>query len=62
MITLWTIVRNLTLSSEIVAFFLDQKFTGTVVFYNAPTPKSITRYEYKDQSTVFLNVRVQRNF
>jgi hypothetical protein len=29
----------------------------------APTaPKPATVYEFKDQSTVFLNIRAQRNF
>jgi len=28
----------------------------------ASAPKPTTVYEFKDQSTVFLNVRAQRNF
>ncbi len=60
-VTRWTPVKNLTFSAEVGAFFLDQKFTGTSGL--APSaPKPTTVYEFKDQSTVFLNVRAQRNF
>jgi hypothetical protein len=59
--TRWTPVKNLTFSGEVGAFFLDQKFTGTAVLL--PTaPKPLAVYEFKDQTSVFLNVRVQRNF
>ncbi|WP_028345642.1 porin [Bradyrhizobium murdochi] len=59
--TRWTPVRNLTFSAEVGAFFLDQKFTGGSILAPA-APKPVALYEYKDQSTVFLNVRAQRNF
>ncbi len=59
--TRWTPVKNLTFSAEVGAFFLDQKFTGSAVL-SAAAPKPNTVYEFKDQSTVFLNVRAQRNF
>jgi hypothetical protein len=60
-VTRWTPVKNLTFSAEVMYFALDQKFTGTAVL--GPTaPKPSTRYEFKDQDTVALNVRVQRNF
>ena len=64
MVTRWTPVKNLTFSGEVGAFFLDQKFTGAVgpVAAAVAAPKPIAVYEFKDQSTVFLNVRVQRNF
>jgi hypothetical protein len=59
--TRWTPVKNLTFSAEVGAFFLDQKFTGSAIL--TPTaPKPAAVYEFKDQSTVFLNVRAQRNF
>jgi hypothetical protein len=59
--TRWTPVKNLTFSAEVGAFFLDQKFTGSAIL--TPTaPKPTAVYEFKDQSTVFLNVRAQRNF
>ena len=60
-VTRWTPVKNLTFSAEVGAFFLDQKFTGGCQ-YAAPAPKPAAVYEFKDQSTVFLNVRAQRNF
>ena len=60
-VTRWTPVKNLTFSAEVLYFNLDQKFTGSAVL--TPTaPKPIARYEFKDQDTVSLNVRVQRNF
>jgi len=61
LVTRWTPVKNLTFLGEVGAFFLDQKFSGSAVL-TGPAPKPTARYEYKDQSTVFLNVRVQRNF
>jgi hypothetical protein len=60
-VTRWTPVKNLTFSAEVGAFFLDQKFTGAATLTPA-APKPTATYEFKDQSTVFLNVRAQRNF
>src|SRR5262249_14989879 len=60
-VTRWTPVKNLTLSAEVIWFRLDQKFTGAAVLA-VPAPKPTTLYEYKDQDTVSLNVRIQRNF
>ena len=60
-VTRWTPVKNLTFSAEVGAFFLDQKFTGAATLAPA-APKPTTVYEFKDQSTVFLNIRAQRNF
>jgi hypothetical protein len=60
-VTRWTPVKNLTFSAEVGAFFLDQKMSGSSVF-TATAPKPNALYEFKDQSTVFLNVRAQRNF
>jgi len=60
-VTRWTPVKNLTFSAEVGAFFLDQKFTGAIAS-TPPAPKPAAVYEFKDQSTVFLNVRAQRNF
>ncbi|QHO77238.1 porin [Bradyrhizobium sp. CCBAU 051011] len=62
LITRWTPVKNLTFSAEVGAFFLDQKFTGASFIAAAPAPKPAAVYEFRDQSTVFLNVRAQRNF
>ena len=59
--TRWAPVKNLTFSAEVGAFFLDQKMNGAAILA-ATAPKPTTVYEFKDQSTVFLNVRAQRNF
>jgi hypothetical protein len=51
----------LTFSAEVLGVFLDQKFTGAAIL--TPTaPKPTAFYEFKDQSTVSLNIRAQRNF
>jgi hypothetical protein len=60
-ITRWVPVKNLTFSAEVQWFHLDQKFTGTAVLA-AAAPKPTTRYEFKDQDAVQLQVRAQRNF
>ena len=60
-VTRWTPVKNLTFSAEVGAFFLDQKMSG-IATLAAAAPKPTTVYEFKDQSTVYLNVRAQRNF
>ncbi|MFZ2156669.1 MAG: porin [Bradyrhizobium sp.] len=60
-ITRWTPVKNLTFSAEVQWFHLDQKFSGAATFAaNGPKPAAV--YEFKDQDTVSLNVRAQRNF
>jgi hypothetical protein len=69
-VTRWTPVKNLTFSAEVQWFHLDQKMgngpglaTSTATFTTGPgAPKPATQYEFKDQDTVALNVRVQRNF
>jgi hypothetical protein len=61
LVTRWTPVKNLTFSAEVMWTALDQKFTGTTVA--TPTaPKPTAVYQFKDQDTVTMNVRVQRNF
>jgi len=60
-ITRWTPVKNLTFSAELMYFRLDQNFTGASVLTPA-APKPTAIYEYKNQDTAYLNVRVQRNF
>jgi hypothetical protein len=60
-VTRWTPVKNLTFSAELQYFYLDQKYTGTSTL-GPSAPKPTTVYEFKDQSTVSLNVRAQRNF
>jgi hypothetical protein len=63
-VTRWTPVKNLTFSAEVMWFHLDQKFTGTTAMTSVqPKPNlGAGGYEFKDQDTVSLNVRVQRNF
>ena len=61
LVTRWSPVKNLTFSAEVLYARLDQNFTGAATLTpSAPKPTAV--YEYKDQSTVSLNVRVQRNF
>ena len=63
-VTRWTPVKNLTFSAEVLWMGLDQKYTGAVTTAGgpgAPKPGGVA-YELKDQNTVSLNVRVQRNF
>jgi hypothetical protein len=60
-LTRWTPVRALTFSVEVQWFHLDQKFAGSAVL-SPSAPKPATRYEFADQDTVLLEVRVQRNF
>jgi len=63
-VTRWTPVKNLTFSAEVLYMKLDQKYTGAVTTTGgpgAPQPGGVA-YELKNQDTVSLNVRVQRNF
>jgi hypothetical protein len=60
-ITRWTPVKNLTFSGEVMWFHLNQKFTGSSVL-TPLAPKPVALYDYKDQDSVSLNLRVQRNF
>ncbi|NOJ43396.1 porin [Bradyrhizobium australiense] len=60
-VTRWTPVKNLTFSGEVQWFHLDQKMSGSSVFA-ATAPKPSALYEFKDQNTVLLQFRAQRNF
>jgi porin-like protein len=60
-VTKWTPVKNLTFSAEVQWFHLDQKMSGSSVF-TATAPKPNALYEFKDQDTVHLQLRAQRNF
>jgi hypothetical protein len=60
-VTRWTPVKNLTFSGEVQWFHLDQKMSGSSVF-TASAPKPTALYEFKDQNTVLLQLRAQRNF
>jgi len=62
-VTRWTPVKNLTFSAEVMWFHLDQRMAGAILMQpGATSPKPAAVYEFKDQDTVSLNVRVQRNF
>jgi hypothetical protein len=61
-------VKNLTFSADVQWSHLDQKMgngpglaTSTSAF-SPGAPKPSATYEFKDQDTVVLNLRVQRNF
>jgi hypothetical protein len=59
--TRWVPVKNLTFTAEVQWFHLDQKMSGSSVFA-ASAPKPVALYEFKDQDTVHLQLRAQRNF
>jgi hypothetical protein len=58
----WTPVKNLTFSADLTWEHLDQKMVGTVAAPNGPTGKPLALYELKDQDTVQLLLRAQRNW
>ena len=59
--TRWIPAKNLTFSAEAQWFHLDQKMSGSSVF-TATVPSPTALYEFKDQNTVLLQLRAQRNF
>jgi Porin subfamily len=63
LITRWTPVKNLTFSADAAWTHLDQKFTGNAT---APAVNSVAKpaatYQLKDQDSVSLLLRAQRNF
>ena len=61
-ITRWTPVKNLTFSADLIYTHLDQKYAGTVTTNSAAIGKPATTYELKDQDTLTLLLRAQRNF
>ena len=66
-VTRWTPVKNLTFSAEVQWFHLDQKMGGVggnpgFSTFSPGAPKPSAVYEFKDQDTVLLQVRAQRNF
>jgi hypothetical protein len=60
-ITRWTPVKNLTFSGELQWVHLNQKMQGSSVFA-AAAPQPTALYQFKDQDTLLLQVRAQRNF
>jgi hypothetical protein len=62
-ITRWTPVKNLTFSADVAYSHLDQKYSGTITappVTNVAKPAAV--YELKDQDTVSLLLRAQRNW
>ncbi|MGJ4946882.1 porin [Bradyrhizobium sp. HKCCYLS20291] len=62
-VTRWTPVKNLTFSADVAWTRLDQKFTGTAV---APAVAAVAKpaatYQLKDQDSVSMLLRAQRNW
>jgi hypothetical protein len=72
LITRWTPVKNLTFSADLTWTHLDQKYDGTVTLPNpqnnvagaivAGAGKPAATYQLKDQDTLTLLLRAQRNW
>ena len=64
MITRWTPVKNLTFSADLTYTMVDQKFAGTITPAAgfAGVAKPAATYELKDQNTLGLLIRAQRNW
>lgn len=60
-VTRWTPVKGFALSGEVMYTYLDQKNSGVVTLPTIAT-KPAAQYEWKDQGTLSVNVRAQRNF
>jgi Porin subfamily len=60
-VTRWTPVKNLTFSAETIWTHLDTGFTGSAIFSPGGV-QPVQAWNFKNQDTVSLNVRVQRNF
>jgi porin-like protein len=62
-VTRWTPVKNLTFSADVTYSHLDQKYAGAIASPgNAAVAKPAAFYELKDQDTVSLLLRAQRNW
>ena len=65
MITRWTPVKNLTFSADLTYVMLDQKFASGTTFV-APAALGVAKpaavYEVKDQNSLSLLLRAQRNW
>ncbi|MCP2126895.1 porin [Bradyrhizobium ottawaense] len=62
-ITRWTPVKNLTFSADLNWTHLDQKYSGVFAYAGAgATAKPAAAYELKDQDTITLLLRAQRNW
>jgi hypothetical protein len=62
-VTRWTPVKNLTFSADLSWTHLDQKYSGTVGIAPAvTTAKPAAVYELKDQDSIAMILRAQRNW
>ncbi|NPV19813.1 porin [Bradyrhizobium aeschynomenes] len=62
-ITRWTPVKGLTFSADVTYSHLDQKYSGAVIAPAvASTAKPAAIYQLKDQDTVSMLLRAQRNW
>ncbi|MFT4117440.1 porin [Bradyrhizobium sp.] len=63
-ITRWTPVKNLTFSADLVWTNLDQKYSGvvTTTAISGTNAKPAATYELKDQNSLTLLLRAQRNW
>ncbi|MCK1742626.1 porin [Bradyrhizobium sp. 139] len=63
-ITRWTPVKNLTFSADLTWTNVDQKYSGvvTTTAISGPNAKPAAAYELKDQSSVTMLLRAQRNW
>lgn len=61
--TVWTPVKNLAFTADLTYTHLDQKMAGTIAYPGSNTiAKPAGTYELKDQNTLLLLLRAQRNF
>lgn len=63
LVTRWTPVKGFALSADVTYHRLDQKYSGAI---NAPVVAAVAKpaavYQLKDQDTVSMLLRAQRNF
>ena len=63
MVTRWTPVKGFTFSADVTYHRLDQKFSGAIAAPAVPAvAKPAAVYQLKDQDTVSMLLRAQRNF
>jgi len=59
----WTPVKNLTFTGDVSYSYLDQKYSGTVAYPGlAAGAKPAAVYELKNQGSIEMLLRAQRNF
>ncbi|QIG97667.1 porin [Bradyrhizobium sp. 6(2017)] len=60
--TQWTPVKNLTFSADLTYTRLDQNMAGTITASGASVGKPVAMYQLRDQRTLVLLLRAQRNW